>query len=288
MASLTDPPETLHPWKTRAKIVRYKNRLSVQYCGRRARCPSSSAHHVTLRIQRSAGGPRAGRVAMALSTGVEHSWWETVNYLYSSLRVWAVSSGQSPWPCEGTDTERRDSPPAGQDPNRTCWMFHHSAMSSDLFKERSKRSFPAQRYVIITWMWCITDKNNHEGTEGVPQPQLKLIQLFSFRKFIHRLLIRWDSKCTAERKRLVKLMRSYDCDIRISSCLQKIFIKSVSAGTRLIPSVDADLIRTDPRSSSVCSGPFICHRWYFLHVFNNWCISEWRKSEPLIRIFLIS
>ncbi len=44
MASLTDRSETLYLWKTREKMVRYKNRHSGQNCGRRSLRPSSSTH----------------------------------------------------------------------------------------------------------------------------------------------------------------------------------------------------------------------------------------------------
>lgn len=78
MASLTDRSETLYLWKTREKMVRYKNRHSGQNCGRRSLCPSSSTHSVTPRIQRSPGG----------------FWWRRFSYLFSQGRTELMGNSQ--------------------------------------------------------------------------------------------------------------------------------------------------------------------------------------------------
>lgn len=106
MASPTDPSQTLYPWKTRVKMVRYKSGHLAQYCRRRAPC--SSAHNVTENTKETrwilsgAGFDRSFH-------RVEHSWWEIVNNLDSSFRVWAVSLGQSLWPCEGRHGVKKQS-----------------------------------------------------------------------------------------------------------------------------------------------------------------------------------
>lgn len=113
MASLTDRSETLYLWKTREKMVRYKNRHSGQNCGRRSLCPSSSTHSVTPRIQKEPRWILGGAGFHTSFHRAAQSWWEIVNYLDSSFRVCAASSGL--WPAEGSDrVEWRDSPPTQQ------------------------------------------------------------------------------------------------------------------------------------------------------------------------------
>lgn len=136
LVSLTDLSEvTLYLWKSRVKMVRYKNGHSVKYCERRALCPCSSAHNTE-----NTKEPKwilGGECFDSSVRRVEHSWWEIINYLDSSFRVLAVSLGHRLWSCEGTDrVEWRDNPHftvCCKDLLNVSLPLH----ASDLFRERS-------------------------------------------------------------------------------------------------------------------------------------------------------
>lgn len=96
---------------------------------RRALCPSSSAHNVTPRIQSPGGSSLCpqGRAQLMRNGQLFRLIIQSLASVFrpKPLTLWRV---------------KRQPLPTVQYPNRTCWMFHHSLVIFDLFKERSNRT----------------------------------------------------------------------------------------------------------------------------------------------------